>query len=153
MRHVSQQASPRTPWTAELKHRRLKPRRFEHTDTDRRVEMEPHGSGTSRLKGHPSQASAKSRRLAQKGPDQKIDPAPPCIWYGALHARAPAWETYLTLAALGFLALSRTKIAGIRWCVRSDVPMRLFKQIETDDSVPKAALSPSKRELGITVEG
>ncbi|KFY94389.1 hypothetical protein V500_03288 [Pseudogymnoascus sp. VKM F-4518 (FW-2643)] len=54
MRHVSQQASPRTPWTAELKHRRLKPRRFEHTDTDRRVEMEPHGSGTSRPKGHPS---------------------------------------------------------------------------------------------------
>lgn len=150
-----------------MKHLRLKPGRFEHTDTDRRVEMEPHGSGTSRLKGHhPSvcafgdvtflmgdwQARAKSRRLAQKGPDQTIDPAPPCNWYGALHARAPAWKTYLTLAALGFLALSRTKIAGIRWCVRSDGPMRLFKRIETDDSVPKAALSPSKRELAITVE-
>lgn len=42
-------SSPRTPWTAEMRHRRLK-----QTDTDRRVEMEPHGSGTSRLEGHSS---------------------------------------------------------------------------------------------------
>lgn len=99
------------------------------------------------------QARPSPVRLAQKGPDQTIDPAPPCNWFGALHDCAPASKTYLTLAALGFLALSRTKIAGIRWCVRSDGLMGMFKRIETEDSVPKAALSPSIQELALTTEG
>lgn len=98
------------------------------------------------------QARAKCGRLAQKGPDQTIDPVPPCNWYGALHGRAPGWQTYLALAALGLLALSRTEIVGIRRCNRTDGLIRSFKRIETDGSVPKAASTPSIQELAITVE-
>lgn len=98
------------------------------------------------------QARAKCRRLAQKGPDQMIDPAPPSNWYGALHGRALGWQTYFALVALGLLALSRLKIAGIRRCIRTDGPMQSFKRIETDGSVPKATSSPSIQEVAITVE-
>lgn len=41
----------RTPWTAEMRQDQLRPQRLELTDTDGRVEMELHGSGTSRLEG------------------------------------------------------------------------------------------------------